>query len=67
MKEKISLLVLSCDAYEDAWEPCFKLIQKNFKNHPKNCYLMTEEKNYDCKFMDVKTIKAGGGYLGRKG
>lgn len=61
MKDKISILMLSCDAYADTWSPFFRLIHKNWQNHPTKCYIMTEEKDFNCDFMDVKTIKTGKG------
>lgn len=62
-KKLISMLVLSCDLYEDVWDPYFKLIYKNWPEHPENCYLMTEEKQYNCSFMPVKTICTGKGIV----
>ena len=63
INNQISLLVLSCDLYEDAWKPYFKLINRNWENAPDNCYLMTEEKTFQCDFMNVKTINTGKGMV----
>lgn len=57
--ERISMLVCSCDLYEDVWEPYFRLIHKNWPEHPEKCFLMTEEKKYNCGFMNVKTVCSG--------
>ena len=55
----VSILVLSCDLYESVWNPYFRLLQKNWSEHPTQVYLLTEEKDYRCDFMNVKTIRAG--------
>ena len=44
--DDISLVVSSCDIYEDAWYPYFELIKKYWVNHPKEIYLITERKNF---------------------
>ncbi len=43
--ENVALLVLSCDKYEDAWEACFKSIERYWPNCPYDKYLLTETKN----------------------
>ena len=55
----ITILVSSCDLYEDAWMPFFKLLKMHWKDCPHPMALITEEKEYDCDFMDVKSIKTG--------
>jgi len=59
MFDDLAILVNSCDKYEDTWYPFFKLLQIQWGNHPKNVYLNTENKKYECPFMDVKTICTG--------
>ena len=56
MFDDLAILVNSCDKYEDTWYPFFKLLQIQWENHPKSIYLNTENKKYECPFMDVKTI-----------
>lgn len=57
MNNKVTILVNSCDKYEDAWEPFFRLLKiqwpecENYK-----IVLSTESKQYNCDFLDVKTI-----------
>lgn len=57
---KITILVSSCDYYEDAWYPFFKLLSINWpecRNY--NIVLNTERKKYECDFLNVKTICSG--------
>ena len=57
MNNNITILVNSCDKYEDAWEPFFRLLKiqwsecENYK-----IILSTETKVYNCDFLDVKTV-----------
>lgn len=48
-----SILVSSCDLYEDAWNPFFRLLQKNWPECPQRIYLNTETKNYKDEYFDV--------------
>lgn len=29
--DQVSMLILSCDLYEDAWSPYFRLVQRNWE------------------------------------
>ena len=42
-----SVLVSSCDKYEDAWRPFFKLVEKFWGDSPFTFYLNTETKGND--------------------
>lgn len=60
MNNNVTILVNSCDKYEDAWEPFFKLL----KIHWPECenykiVLNTETKVYNCDFINVETICGG--------
>ncbi len=61
MDNSVTILVNSCDKYEDAWEPFFKLLKiqwpecENYK-----IVLSTETKAYNCSFLDVKTVNVKG-------
>jgi hypothetical protein len=59
MNAKIALLVNSCDLYEDAWDSFFSLLKIQWPDCPCDIYLNTENKNYKCQFLNVKTIKTG--------
>ena len=54
-----SLLVSSCDAYEDLWDPFFNLLGIYWSDCPFKIYLITEEK--ECNRKGIETIKAGKG------
>lgn len=56
----ITILVNSCDLYEDAWDPFFKLLKIQWPECEKySIVLNTETKKYNCKFLDVNTICGG--------
>ncbi len=53
---KITILVSSCDKYEDAWEPFFRLFNKYWQDCPYSFVLSTETKQFSCDYLNVKTI-----------
>ena len=61
MENKVTILVNSCDNYEDAWEPFFKLLKIQWPGIEKKHKLVlnTETKVYDCSFLPVKTVCTG--------
>ena len=59
--KNVTILVQSCDMYEDAWEPFFRLWHIFWEDCPYRIVLCTEEKQYKCDFMDVETINTGNG------
>lgn len=52
----VTILVNSCDKYEDAWEPFFRLLKIQWPDCPYDIVLSTETKTYECDFLNVKTI-----------
>lgn len=54
--EKLTVLVNSCDAYEDTWYPMFKLLKKYWPDRKYPIVLNTETKQYDFEDMEIKTI-----------
>lgn len=54
----VALLVSSCDYYEDAWNPFFRLLQFNWKNCPRKVFLNTEKKDYKDEYFFVKCLHA---------
>ena len=54
--EKLTVLVNSCDAYEDTWYPMFKLLKKYWPDRKYPIVLNTETKQYDFEDMNIKTI-----------
>lgn len=53
MKSNYSILVNSCDDFEDCWNPFFKLFSKYWPNYNGKIYLNTEYKNYTFKNLDI--------------
>lgn len=58
-KTNVAVRVNSCDKYEDAWNPFFKLFSIMWPDCPYDIYLNSETKEYNCTFMNVKTICGG--------
>ena len=55
------VVIMSCDAYEDCWEPFFNLLDRYWKDCPYEKYIVTETK--DCKYAN--TIKTIGSWTAR--
>lgn len=55
----VTILVNSCDIYEDAWEPQFKLFKAQWPDCPYSFILNTETKEYKGNVDNVKTICYG--------
>lgn len=51
--KKCSVLVTSCDAYEDAWYPFFKLFNIMWPDCKYPIFLNTESKEYTCEDLKV--------------
>lgn len=61
--ENCSVLVCSCDKYEDAWNPFFTLLKRNWSDCPYPIYLNTETKTYeDTTGLNVKTLNSNPKY-----
>lgn len=57
LKDKdVTILVNSCDLYEDAWNPFFRLLQIQWPECPYDIVLNTESKQYVDEYFDVKCI-----------
>lgn len=53
MERDITLVVSSCDKYEDTWYPYFELIKKYWPEHPQNIALITETKQYQTPGLNI--------------
>lgn len=62
---RCSVLVTTCDSYDDAWYPFFKLFNINWNDCKYPIYLNTESKNFEYKGMDIKCLHPE--YLTKKG
>ena len=61
MENNITVLIASCDKYEDAWAPFLKLWKIQWPDCPYNFVLSTETKTCNCDFFPVKTVNSGEG------
>ena len=58
--DKVTIIINTCDKYEDAWEPFFNLL----KIHWPECenyriILNTENKIFNCDYLNIETICGG--------
>ena len=60
IKNNVTLVVSSCDKYQDAWYPYFELIKKYWPNHPTRIALITETKKYSCEGLDICVYNSNG-------
>lgn len=58
MKHDCAVLVCSCDAYQDIWDPFFQLMDKFWTDIPYKVYLNTETEKYNRRFnhFSVKSL-----------
>jgi hypothetical protein len=54
-----SLLITSCDSFEDTWYPFFKLYQKNWDDKFLPIYLITENKQYNYPNINIVSTCVG--------
>lgn len=54
--KKVTILVNSCDLYEDAWDPGFKLFEIQWPNCPYDFVLNSETKKYSGEVENVRTV-----------
>ena len=56
MNRDCTVVVSSCDAYEDTWYPFFKILENQWPDCPYPIVLNTESKHFSYKDMDIKTF-----------
>jgi len=61
MSPDFTIIVSSCDAYSDCWDPFFKLFASYWPNTLAQVVLITDEKDYQCPYMEVKVFRAAVG------
>lgn len=54
--ENCTILVSSCDKYEDAWLPFFKILKEQWPDRPYPIVLNTESKSFSYEGMEIKTF-----------
>lgn len=56
----LTIIVNTCDKYEDAWDPFFRLMEINWpESENYKIILNTENKDYKCDFRNVITVRSG--------
>lgn len=55
-KVNCSILINSCDSYEDVWNPFFSCFKENWKNCPYPLFLNTESKKYEKEGMNITSL-----------
>lgn len=56
MENKCTILVNSCDNYQDTWIPFFYFLKLNWTNIPYNIVLNTESKDFCYEDLNIKTF-----------
>ena len=51
-----TILVSSCDKYEDSWYPFFELLKIQWPDCPFDIVLSTETQKYECDSLNIKTV-----------
>lgn len=57
MNKDCTIVVSSCDSYEDTWYPFFKILKANWENIPYPIVLNTETKSFDFEDLNIKTFQ----------
>ncbi len=58
-KKDVTLIVSSCDKYEDAWDPFFRLWNKQWPDFPYRIILNTEYKPFYCDYLSIESVQTG--------
>ena len=66
ISDKCSVVVNSCDKYEDAWMPFFKLAKKYWPNCPYRYYLNAERKSFKLDGVDVSVLNLKDSIIGQQ-
>ncbi|MDE8332116.1 hypothetical protein PT251_00490 [Erysipelothrix rhusiopathiae] len=59
---RMTLLVCSCDSYEDLWFPFFKLLKKNWPELNTRIVLNTETKKFNYTGLNIETLNTNMNY-----
>ena len=57
INNQCTIVVCSCDKYEELWLPFFTCLKENWKNIPYPIVLNTESKSFSMKELDIKTFQ----------
>lgn len=56
MENNCTVIVSSCDKYEDTWYPFFKILKEEWPDRPYPIVLITESKSFDYEDMNIRTL-----------
>lgn len=56
-KNNCTVIVSSCDSYEDTWVPFFKILKAEWPDRPYPIVLNTESKAFDYEDLNIKTFQ----------
>lgn len=57
MNNRCTIVVSSCDKYEDTWYPFFRIMKAQWPDRPYPIVLNTESKTFDYEDMNIKTFR----------
>lgn len=60
LSRKLTLMIQTCDAFSDLWEPHFRLLEESWPNRPVRTVLVTDAPT-DAVFPGVEVLSAGEG------
>jgi hypothetical protein len=63
--DTFSILVNSCDSFEDCWDPFFLLMQRYWPECDAKIFLNTEKKKWGCHGLDIMCTQVQGTDAGR--
>ncbi|MCA0932652.1 hypothetical protein LCM02_09330 [Lutimonas saemankumensis] len=64
LNDDFSILVNTCDSYEDCWDPFFTLFKYFWPEYHGKIYLNTEKKDYSFNDLDIIPVKCSSGSKG---
>lgn len=56
LRDNVTIVIHSCDAYEDLWEPFFTLLHRYWKDVPCRILLNTETKDYAFPGLEIECV-----------
>ena len=59
LNKKVTILVCTCDSYEDLWHPFFKLLDEYWPDNNCRIILNTETKSYSYNNLDIVSYSVG--------
>ena len=64
--EKLTILVNSCDAYKDLWQPFFILLKKYWQGPLPEIVLNTESEKFSFDGLDIRCVNSNERFYGKR-